>query len=214
MPSNRSGETPIQGPGQVVSCAPFRSREGRIVQLRIRAIGLGLGLGLVAIALLAGCDRRTKPFVPIEQEPPKLGKVAVPGLETPSGPPVMPPPRSAVERLAETASPGGDIRGRITLADGVDPGPGILFVIARAGGGPPLAVRKLDAAVFPVEFSIGASDVMMPGRRFEGDIALSARLDRDGNAMTRDPNDLSGTVASPVQPGSTGVEIVLKRGES
>jgi hypothetical protein len=55
---------------------------------------------------------------------------------------------------------------------------------------------------------------MMPGRRFEGDIALSARLDSDGNPMTRDPADLSGVVPSPVQPGATAVEIVLKRGES
>lgn len=198
------------------------------MQLRIRTLktgtlGTGIGIGLIAVALLAGCDRRSKPFVPIEQEPPKKeGPITVPGLETPSAPPVMPPPRTAIQELglegagseASQASEGGEIRGTIRLAEGVTPGAGILFVIARAGGGPPLAVRKVDAGVFPVEFSIGASDVMMPGRRFEGDIALSARLDSDGNPMTRDPADLSGVVPSPVQPGATAVEIVLKRGES
>lgn len=185
-----------------------------MVHARTRTVQLAMGL--VALALLAGCDRRTRPFVPIEEEPPKVAKISVPGLEAPSAPPSMPPPRSSVDRLKEAAEGGADeIKGTIRLADGVEPGAGILFVIARTGaGGPPLAVRKLDAARFPVEFTIGASDIMIPGRRFEGDIALSARLDRDGNPMTRDPADLAGAVASPVQPGATSVEIVLKRGES
>jgi len=189
------------------------------VQIRIQklgaalgTVGTGVGIGLIASALLSGCDRRSKPFVPIEQEPPKV-PIKVPGLEAQSAPPVMPPPRSSVQRLQDAASVSGEIKGTIRLGDGVEPGPGTLFVIARGGGGPPLAVRKVDAAVFPVEFSIGASDVMMPGRRFEGDIALSARLDRDGNPMTRDPSDLAGAVAAPVQPGASDVEIVLKRGE-
>jgi cytochrome c-type biogenesis protein CcmH len=196
-----------------------------MAQLRtrtLRAVEAAIGLGMVAIVLLAGCDRRTKPFVPVEQEPPKLGKVSVPGLETPSAPPVMPPPRSSVEKLQDTgtgeglAGQGPEISGTVRLADGVEPGAGILFVIARRGegAGPPLAVRKLDASRFPVEFSIGASDVMIPGLRFEGDIVLTARLDRDGNPMTRDPADLSGALPDRVQPGATGVEIVLKRGES
>lgn len=187
----------------------------RIRTTRVRTAGTGIALGAIALALLAGCDRRTKPFVPIEEEPPKLAKISVPGLEAPTAAPVMPPPRSSVDKLqAAAAGTGGEIQGAIRLADGVQPGPGVLFVIARAGGGPPLAVRKLDASTFPVEFSIGASDVMMPGRRFEGEIVLSARLDRDGNPMTRDPSDLSGALQGPVQPGATGVEIVLKRGES
>ncbi len=194
-----------------------------MAQDRIRTVSLGVGLGLIALALLSACDRRTKPFVPIEQEPAKLAKVTVPGLEMQSAPPTMPPPRSSVDRIQEAASGGapasstgggGEIKGTIRLADGVAPVPGILFVIARSGGGPPLAVRKLDASRFPVEFSIGASDMMIPGRRFEGEIALSARLDRDGNPMTRDPSDLSGATSGPVQSGATGVEIVLKRGES
>ena len=191
------------------------------MQLRMRTLGKGIGIGLIAVGLMAGCDRRSKPFVPIDQEPPKKeGPITVPGLETPSAPPVMPPPRSAAQELglegsgSEAASEGGEIKGTIRLGEGVSPGTGVLFVIARAGSGPPLAVRKLDASAFPVEFSIGPSDVMMPGRRFEGDIALSARLDADGNPMTRDPSDLAGATPGPVQPGATGVEIVLKRGES
>jgi hypothetical protein len=65
-----------------------------MVQARIRTIELAIGLGLVALALLAGCDRRTRPFVPIEEEPPKVARISVPGLEAPSAPPSIPPPRS------------------------------------------------------------------------------------------------------------------------
>jgi hypothetical protein len=63
--------------------------------------------------------------------------------------------------------------------------------------------------VFPVDFEIGPENVMIPTMRFEGDLTLTARLDSDGNAMTRLPGDLQGSLAESVQPGSAGVEIRL-----
>src|SRR5262245_55443969 len=92
---------PVQLPGptqtQKVSMAhrirTTRVPTTRVPRARVPRAGTGIALGAIALALLAGCDRRTKPFVPIEQEPPKLAKVTVPGLEAPSAAPVMPPPR-------------------------------------------------------------------------------------------------------------------------
>jgi hypothetical protein len=63
-----------------------------------------------------------------------------------------------------------------------------------------------------MEFEIGPGDVMIPGRRFEGAITLTARLDTDGNASSSGPNDLQGAAPSTVQPGTTGIEIVLAGG--
>jgi len=158
-------------------------------------------------------------------------RVMVPGLDVPAPPPSMPmgmPSRGSVSSAADAEGAGGsgsdaassdsagaEIRGTIRLAEGVEAGSGVLFVIARgpSAGGPPLAVRKLDTARFPVEFSIGPSDVMMPGVRFAGPISLTARLDRDGNPMSRDPSDLAGSAEGALQPGATDVEIVLKRGD-
>jgi hypothetical protein len=85
-------------------------------------------------------------------------------------------------------------------------------VIARpegAVGGPPLAVLRIPDPEFPVEFEIGPGDVMIPSMRFEGPIALSARLDSDGNAMTRAATDLSSAAAPPTLPGTTAVVLVL-----
>ncbi len=115
------------------------------------------------------------------------------------------------------ASSGGvaAIEGRIELAPelaGARPEAGVLFVIARhqgTQGGPPLAVLRLPNPEFPLEFSIGPENVMIPSMRFEGAISLSARLDADGNAMTRGSDDISSQVEEPLAPGATGVKLVL-----
>lgn len=113
------------------------------------------------------------------------------------------------------AAAGAPISGRIELAAeaaGRQPSPAVLFVIARpqgATGGPPLAVVRIPDPVFPVEFEIGPDDVMIPTMQFAGPIALSARLDSDGNAMTRADSDLASGEIPPQEPGATGVTLVL-----
>lgn len=110
---------------------------------------------------------------------------------------------------------GAPISGRVELAAeaaGRQPSPAVLFVIARpqgATGGPPLAVVRIPDPVFPVDFEIGPDDVMIPTMRFAGPIALTARLDGDGNAMTRADSDLASGEIAPQEPGATGVALVL-----
>jgi cytochrome c-type biogenesis protein CcmH len=91
----------------------------------------------------------------------------------------------------------------------------VLFVIARAANstvGPPLAVKRIDRPVFPVAFSLGAEDVMISGMQLAGRITISARLDKDGNPMTREPGDLLGEYRNnPVEIGSQKVDIVIDR---
>jgi len=53
---------------------------------------------------------------------------------------------------------------------------------------------------------------MIPGRQFAGEITLTARLDVDGDPMSRGPEDLQGAAVETVQPGTSGIEIVLGRG--
>lgn len=118
---------------------------------------------------------------------------------------------------AGAASAGSPITGRIEVAPelaGSLPAGAILFVIARpegAVGGPPLAVLRIPEPEFPVAFEIGPGDVMIPSMRFAGPIALTARLDSDGNAMTRAGSDLSSPAAPPAEPGTTGVVLVLSQ---
>ena len=89
----------------------------------------------------------------------------------------------------------------------------VLFIIARSrsgAAGPPLAVKRIANPRFPVAFSLGAQDVMMPGAAFSGKLFLSARLDKDGNPTTREPGNLAGEyMKNPVDVGSKKVDILL-----
>ena len=93
-------------------------------------------------------------------------------------------------------------------------GSAVLYIIARpagAQGGPPLAVKRIAAPAFPLSFSLGAGDVMMRGTAFEGPLNLTARLDRDGDPLTREPGEPAGAHdGNPVKPGARDVTITLK----
>ena len=45
--------------------------------------------------------------------------------------------------------------------------------------------------------------------RFAGEISLSARLDADGNAMTRTAGDISSATVAGLSPGDAGVRLLL-----
>jgi cytochrome c-type biogenesis protein CcmH len=86
-----------------------------------------------------------------------------------------------------------------------------LFVIARKAGGmggAPLAVQKLQAGDFPMDFSLSSRDAMVQGIPFEGDIAIMVRVDKDGDAMTRRKGDVMGQVPL-VKVGKQDVVIPL-----
>ena len=96
---------------------------------------------------------------------------------------------------APASEAGGDVyRARIELAPGATAPPGaILFVNLRivAGAGPPSAVKRVEAPRFPVHITLGSNDAMpgLAGRPLPQSGFLSARLDADGNASTRDPSE-------------------------
>jgi hypothetical protein len=177
-----------------------------------------LGIGLAACLCFA-CDRKLEPYDPNEKpEAPDLSKIFPEGAERAQqaeagAQPAMPaPPRGAPPMGAGTAPASGDpVRGTVEIADAlrerVRPG-GVLFVIARGeGGGPPLAVKRIVDPGFPLEFEIGPADRMIEQMPFAGPLRLSARLDADGNATTRNPGDLQGAAPGAVEPGAEGVRI-------
>ncbi len=71
------------------------------------------------------------------------------------------------------------------------PATGVLFVIARSAGvtsGPPAAVKRLPLGAFPVQMDLTSADSMM-GQPLPPLMRLEARVDSDGNPLTRDPKD-------------------------
>jgi len=101
-------------------------------------------------------------------------------------------PAAGAQSPAEAAGPG--VRLTIDLdpsaADKVQPG-SILFVYARPAGvlsGPPTAAKRLNVSGFPIEIELTQADSMM-GQPLPAKVAIEARVDRDGDPMTRDPAD-------------------------
>lgn len=174
--------------------------------------------GLLAVAVLwVACDRNLAPFDP-DEEPrqPDLSRIFPKGAEQRNEArlPVAPTPAPA-RGSAEQGEVGEPIRGRVSvapeLAARVPPG-AVLFIIARsAAAGPPLAVKRVRDPRLPLEFRLGPEDRMIQSMPFKGPLQLSARLDADGNAMSREPGDLLGEVPGPVTTGAQGVEIVIDR---
>jgi hypothetical protein len=108
---------------------------------------------------------------------------------------------------------GQSISGTITLAPALRSRTSdrdVLFVIARDPGaaGPPVAVARLSGNRYPIAFSLAAANRMLAGEWPEM-VMLEARLDRDGDPLTRGPEDLAGRASAPVRPGATGVRIEL-----
>lgn len=176
-----------------------------------------IACGLACVLLVASaCDRNIEPFVEGEEaKAPDLAKMFPETDNGPSGEAISTMPgavRSAV--MPEPASE-ASITGRIEISGdlaGAAPSGATLFVIARrsgTAGGPPLAVLRIPNATLPLDFEIGPQNAMIQGMPFSGDIALTARLDSDGDAMTRANGDLAGAAKMPLQPGAAGVRLVL-----
>jgi cytochrome c-type biogenesis protein CcmH len=132
----------------------------------------------------------------------------------------FPPPGSNSGQGVAAPSPDSTqtVSGKITLGPKVKltNSKAILFIIARPagpGGGPPLAVKKIDQPVFPLSYVIGAENVMMQGTPFSGKINVTARLDNDGNPTTRTPGDLLGNYQEPVEVGAKNIDIVIDQSQ-
>ena len=120
--------------------------------------------------------------------------------------------RGQPQQTAAPAAAGGI---KVTLsidpsAQGRMPKGGVIYLIARPAGqtsGPPVAVKRVAIGPFPMTIDFSSADSMM-GQPLPDKIHLEARLDTDGNAMTRDPSDLVASVDNLASSGA--VRLALK----
>jgi len=176
---------------------------------------------VLVIALLAteGCDRRVEDFVPGEKpQTPELTKIFPAGADRAARPAAglgsMPgraaPPGRGAPPVEELAAP---IEGTIELAPelaGSVPPNAVMFLMAHGeAGGPLVAAQRIAVQRFPIAFSIGSADHMMAAGSFAGALRISARIDTDGDAATRDPGDLLGSSVQSHQPGDRGVVVLI-----
>jgi hypothetical protein len=89
-----------------------------------------------------------------------------------------------------------------------------LYVIARRPGeltGPPYLVKRFaPPLLFPLDFSLSEKDLMMPGQKLDGNLALMARVSQSGAATPVSEGDIEGFAAgSYVAVGAQDVGIEL-----
>lgn len=105
------------------------------------------------------------------------------------------------------------IAGQVRLAAGLAAAVGpaaALFVIARRGPGPPVAVKRIAGPQFPLAFTLSQADAM-GGASFEGELEVVARLKMDGSVGPPGPGDLEGKAPGPVRVGTRDLVIVMDR---
>lgn len=140
----------------------------------------------------------------------------------PAGHPTSMPGSMPAEKIplkpGEGVAAGKPFSGLVKLGEGVteaDLKPSdVLFIMARESQGQGLAgslvaVQRQMNVKFPLRYEMTAKDLMMPAVPFAGPFIVHARLDRDGDPMTRDENDLYGSFAGEVNNGDEGVHMTL-----
>jgi hypothetical protein len=167
------------------------------------------------LIVLLACRETPKPegqAAPIGL-PPQAGAPAATALP-PSHPPIDPHQRMPEP---QNVDPNLVLEGTIDIApalkDKVKPGDVIFLSAKRVEGGQvqrmPLAVDRLEVTSFPLPFRLTGANVMMAGTEFKGDVALTARLDRDHEATTRSPGDIEGTLRAAIP--AKGLKVVLDK---
>jgi hypothetical protein len=153
----------------------------------------------VLLALVVGCSQGVEPFDAGENP------------QTPQAASPSPSPTTTATPAAGSGSQNleGTIQVVPPLVEQIPDG-AVLFLIARnAAAGPPLAVKRIPAPKFPFVFSIGPDDRMIQAMPFQGPIHLSAKIDTDGNAMTRTPGDLQTNSDQAYEPGDRGITLLI-----
>ncbi len=70
-----------------------------------------------------------------------------------------------------------------------------------------IAADRIDVDDVPLSFTLTGADVMISGAEFAGEVLITARIDRDGEARTRNPGDVEGTLRAKIP--SDGLALVL-----
>lgn len=79
----------------------------------------------------------------------------------------------------------------------VKPGTAVFLIVKRATAdgapsGPPLAVDKLTWTGDGMVFQLTEAQAMVAGTDLSGEVIVSARYDQDGDAMSKQPGDITG----------------------
>jgi len=134
---------------------------------------------------------------------------SLPEGHPPISPDAMAAPAPAMAGAAPaTAGSAAPVRVTLDLAASAKQRSGLVFVIVRnPAGGPPIAVKRVMAASFPLNVELTQADSMM-GQQLPASFRLEARLDSDGDPLTKPSTDPTGSQEN-VTPGAS-VRLALQ----
>lgn len=130
------------------------------------------------------------------------------------------PPVGSSGTMAPATAPGGPATTLVTGTVRLDPKlasrmpqSATLFLMARpsAQGGAPLVAKRVHPVTLPLSFQLTSEDSMIPAEQMPAQLFLQARLDQDGDAISRTPGDVAGVLAGAVAIGASGIELVLNQ---
>ncbi|HSZ82326.1 MAG TPA: hypothetical protein VLA14_08590 [Polyangia bacterium] len=148
--------------------------------------------------------------------PPLPNAPAAAAPAAPSPAPVAPPP-AAPPAAEKPADPGARIAGQVVVAPAMRAhvtSTDTIFIVARripdnpTARGTLVAVKKVSAAKFPVDFELSAADMPFQNGAFDGDLQLSVRDNKSGDPIMRRKGDVFG-VLPKVHVGARGVKLPL-----
>ena len=88
----------------------------------------------------------------------------------------------------------------------------VIFLIAKpASGGPPVAVIRFTGKNYPYSFNLTNQNLMISETVLDAPLNLSVRVDKDGEASTKNSGDLIGTCEkNPVSIQSENVILTIQ----
>jgi hypothetical protein len=145
--------------------------------------------------------------------------------ELPAGHPALPPGHVPIDNKIDpnAATPGnvdfdpksvisGVLRLDDKLKSKVKEGDAIFLVVRQhdpsGAKGPILAVKKLNASKWPALFQLDNRDAMMAGTKLTGKVVVGVTVDKDGDAITKNPGDITG-VSQPLDVPADKVVVDL-----
>lgn len=159
---------------------------------------------LVCVPVLFGCQKAPAEKNAPASAPAKSASRPAAGPASASAGATQAPPFSGLVKLGDGVS-----------AADVKP-TDVLFVMARQShAGQPgmlIAVQRHGKVEFPKRYEMSQANIMMPDLPFAGPFRVFARLDRDGDPMTKTAEDLYASFEGDVSNGQEGVHLVLNKG--
>jgi len=182
-------------------------------RIRSHALVFAAAAALTSTSIVA-CSKKDDAGAPSAVPP--LPQGAAPPVVAAPPPPPPPPPPPAPEAAAPAAGPGGSITGKIELAAALAKSKpeGTLFLVARrisdnpSARGTLIAVKKMPATKFPLAFDLSGADMPFQNGPFDGELTLTARIDKDGDPLSHQKGDVMGTLPK-VRVGSKNVRLTL-----